>query len=60
MSERLTWDNLKPRIKEALDADDADHSFTCECGLRIRDSRYEAHVCPESAGLVRPGEEPTT
>ncbi|MFF8784870.1 hypothetical protein [Streptomyces sp. NPDC015125] len=37
-----------------------DHSFTCACGWSTRDTRYEAHVCPESAGPVGPDEEPTT
>lgn len=36
-----------------------DYSFTCECGWSTKDTRYEAHICPESAGPVRPDEEPT-
>ncbi|HKT04465.1 MAG TPA: hypothetical protein VJT31_33535 [Rugosimonospora sp.] len=36
----------------------ADYSFTCECGWSTKDTRYEAHVCPDGAGSVRPDEEP--
>ena len=37
-----------------------DYSFRCACDWSTKDTRYEAHVCPENAGPVRPDEEPTT
>lgn len=54
-----SWDNAPGRAVAALKADDTDYSFRCECGFSTRDTKYEAHVCPESADPVRPDEEPT-
>jgi non-canonical (house-cleaning) NTP pyrophosphatase len=63
MSEPCTgqqrFDQARVRALAALAADRADYSFTYECGLRVRDRRYEAHTCPDCAGPVRPDEEPT-
>ena len=56
---QASWDDAIGRAVAELKADDTDYSFRCECGFSTRDTRYEAHVCPESAGPVRPDEEPT-
>jgi len=53
------FSQARDRALATLKADDVDYGFTYQCGLRVRDRRYEAHTCPECAGPVRPGEETT-